>query len=141
MNGRPKKMRRMGGCPTISGMRPYGSKTRGQKNEAIFLHYDEYESLRLSDYEGMNQSSAAEVMGVSRPTFTRIYGRARQKIAQSLIEGKVLRIEGGKVHYDNSWYLCSECGSTFNDPSGEGQLERCPLCASVHFSICQQNEF
>ena len=58
---------------------------------------DEFEAVRLADLEGLYQEQAAEEMGVSRPTFSRIVESAHKKIADALVHGKVIRIEGGTV--------------------------------------------
>ncbi len=73
------------------------------------LAFDEYEAIRLLDYDGLNQEQAAEKMGVSRPTLTRIYEKARQKIAQAFVEGKMIVINGGNVQFDSLWYRCTKC--------------------------------
>jgi predicted DNA-binding protein (UPF0251 family) len=59
------------------------------------LKVEELESIRLKDYLKMEQEEAAERMGVSQPTFNRILHEARRKIAEALVEGKAIRIEGG----------------------------------------------
>lgn len=128
MRGRPKRLRRVTNAPIISGVKPYGKGITLKKDEAIFLLYEEYEALRLSDYEKKNQCDSASVMGVSRPTFTRIYISAREKIAQSFVEGKQLIIEGGKVTFDSEWYCCSQCGALFN--LVEENNQNCPICDS-----------
>jgi predicted DNA-binding protein (UPF0251 family) len=56
---------------------------------------DELESIRLKDYLRLSQEEAAEKMGVSQPTFHRIVSEAHRKIAEALVEGKVIRVEGG----------------------------------------------
>ncbi len=61
----------------------------------IFLTLEEFESLRLIDYEGLDQSGAAEVMAVSRQTVGRILKSARQKMAASLVTAKRLTVQGG----------------------------------------------
>jgi predicted DNA-binding protein (UPF0251 family) len=53
------------------------------------------EAIRLADYQGLDQEMAAGMMNVSRQTFGRILAEARAVIADALIMGKVLRIEGG----------------------------------------------
>ena len=63
----------------------------------IILALDDFEALRLADFEGLYQEQAAERMRISRQTFGRIVEAARQKVAQALIEGKTLSIEGGSV--------------------------------------------
>lgn len=61
------------------------------------MSLDEFEALRLADLEGLYQEQAAEQMGVSRATFGRIVVAARHKVAQTLVHGRALRIEGGPV--------------------------------------------
>lgn len=58
---------------------------------------DEFEALRLADLDGLYQEKAAAEMNVSRPTFSRIIASARLKVADALVHGKALRIEGGPV--------------------------------------------
>ncbi len=65
--------------------------------DEVVITLDELESVRLADFEGLYQERAAELMGVSRPTFGRIVEAARRKIADALIHGKLLRIAGGAV--------------------------------------------
>ncbi len=61
----------------------------------IVVTLDEFEAIRLYDFEGLDQEKAAKRMKVSRPTFSRILSSARRKIAHSLVELKALKIEGG----------------------------------------------
>ena len=65
--------------------------------EEVVLTLDELEALRLADLNGLYQEQAAARMKVSRPTFARIIEKARQKVADALIHGKALRLEGGAV--------------------------------------------
>jgi predicted DNA-binding protein (UPF0251 family) len=58
---------------------------------------DEFEALRLADLDGLYQEQAADAMNVSRPTFGRVLETARRKMADALVHGKALRIEGGTV--------------------------------------------
>ena len=69
-------------------------ETQG-KAEQIVLSLDEYESIRLIDFEGMKQEQCAEQMGVARTTVTAIYDSARKKIARMIVEGRPLVIAGG----------------------------------------------
>jgi len=66
--------------------------------EEVVLSLDEFEALRLADLDGEYQEEAARRMGVSRPTFSRIVEVAHRKVADALVHGKVLRIEGGHVN-------------------------------------------
>jgi len=61
---------------------------------------DEFEAIRLADLEALYQEQAAATMSVSRPTFSRIIESAHRKIADALVHGKALRMEGGPVHLD-----------------------------------------
>jgi predicted DNA-binding protein (UPF0251 family) len=59
------------------------------------LLYEELEALRLADMKGYNQAEAAAQMSISRSTFQRILAQARHQVAQALVEGHALQIEGG----------------------------------------------
>jgi len=75
----------------------------------LSLLFDEYEAIRLLDYEGMNQEQAAVEMNVSRPTLTRIYEKARKTLATAFVEGKTILIEGGNVQFEKQWFRCKRC--------------------------------
>jgi predicted DNA-binding protein (UPF0251 family)/DNA-directed RNA polymerase subunit RPC12/RpoP len=104
---RPKRVRIVVNPPVMEGFRPFGVPMKDL--EPVILLYEEYESLRLSDYEGLTQEQSAESMNVSRPTFTRIYEKARRSIAQAFVEGKAIFIEGGNYYTDDFWYKCGNC--------------------------------
>jgi predicted DNA-binding protein (UPF0251 family) len=93
----------------------------------IFLNLEEYEALKLSDYELLTQAEASEIMNVSRPTFTRIYESARRKIAKALVEGCNIRFEGGNTSIVN-WFKCSKCKIAFTITESSGTT--CPICKS-----------
>ncbi|MCR5313681.1 MAG: DUF134 domain-containing protein [Bacteroidaceae bacterium] len=95
---RPKQCRLVEMAPQIAGYTPYGR--RCVSSQPISLRYDEYEAIRLLDYEGMQQAQAAEVMNVSRPTLTRIYDNARKSIAKALVEGLPIEITGGNTEFE-----------------------------------------
>lgn len=130
MSPRMKIIRKVSNPPIIKGFKPYGSELEGQKLDSVNLLYEEYEALRLSDYDMLNHHQASVMMGVSRPTFTRIYASALQKIAKAFVEGKQIAIEGGKVYFDSDWYHCEKCGCYFNNPEKEKPVNNCPLCRS-----------
>ena len=92
--GRPKKTRFIKAQPEVSQFSPRGKPGRPHEIE---LSFDEYESLRLADYKKMPHNTAGKVMGISRQTFERIFTKARNKVADGIVNGKIIRIEGGKV--------------------------------------------
>lgn len=79
--------------PVMEGYKPFGIPMR--ELASVILLHEELEALRLCDYLGMKQEKAADMMRVSRPTFTRIYEKARKTVATAFAEGKVILIEGG----------------------------------------------
>ncbi len=97
--------------------------------DSIDLSIDEYEAIRLADHTGMNHNEAAEEMEISRSTFTRLIENARKKIAEFIIEGKQLQIDGGNIHFRGNIIKCSSCGHMFNT-SFESEISVCPACGS-----------
>jgi predicted DNA-binding protein (UPF0251 family) len=65
------------------------------QEDFVIMSVDEYETIRLIDLEGLTQEESAEQMNIARTTVQRIYNDARRKIAESLVKGKVIKIEGG----------------------------------------------
>jgi predicted DNA-binding protein (UPF0251 family) len=94
--------------------------------EAIEMRLDEYEAVRLSDHLGYDHIQASRIMGVSRPTFTRLIKRARAKLADFLTSGSRLEIRGGQVLFASNVYCCSRCHRPF-PWDGEG-APRCGRC-------------
>ncbi len=94
--------------------------------ERIELHLDEMEALRLADKEGLLQEDAATSMGVSRPTFTRIIGNARKKVATALWEGKALEITGGNIEFSQQSSTCSRCNAEYEGNHDKPDI--CPNC-------------
>ena len=88
---RPCKLRRVEGLPDNNGFSPLVKKS-GQK---VVMTVEEYETIRLIDYRRMTQSECAELMNTARTTVQKIYDEARFKIADAMINGKPLLIEGG----------------------------------------------
>jgi len=129
MKGRPLKLRRVYDIPNYRGFKPIGLKSRTK--DVVLMNFEEYEAIRLSDYELRNQMEAATIMEVSRPTFTRIYKRARQKVAIAFVEGRQIVFEGGKVYIDNDWLRCNQCGCVFTPANQTAEAELCPLCKSI----------
>ncbi|MDD2680123.1 MAG: DUF134 domain-containing protein [Candidatus Omnitrophica bacterium] len=92
--GRPKKYRIVRLDPKISQFSPRGKPGRPDEVE---LTMDEFEALRLADYMGLPQKEAAKSMHISQQTFSRILKRARKDTANALINGNIIKIQGG--HY------------------------------------------
>ena len=88
---RPKRPRCIAARPSIKGFRPRGVEETGE----VILSLEEFEAIRLIDYQGLDQSGAAEIMEVSRQTVGRILKSARYKIAESLVTAKRLTVQGG----------------------------------------------
>jgi predicted DNA-binding protein (UPF0251 family) len=104
---RVKQSRKICQPPIMQGFKPYGIPRC--ELQSVILHFDEYEALRLVDYEGCMQDEAAERMNVSRPTLTRIYEKARKTMAKALVEGSIIVIEGGNVQFEKQWFRCKKC--------------------------------
>jgi predicted DNA-binding protein (UPF0251 family) len=107
---RPVKMRRICQLPAFSLYGPLSKK--GNEDQFITMQVEEFEAIRLMDLEGLDQEQCAEKMNVARSTVQRIYNRARKIIADSLVNGKVLKIEGG------NFLVCD----------GDMEMNRCPAC-------------
>lgn len=103
---RPKCNRRICGIPDKNYFKPRGIPS--SELTEIVLTLDEYEAIRLADYERLYQEEAAGKMNISRQTFGRIIESAHKKIADVLINGKALKIEGGKVSLDKADLQISE---------------------------------
>jgi len=71
--------------------------------EEVILTVDEFEAIRLKDADGLEQEQCAQRMNISQPTFHRIYLEARRKIADVIVNGKALKIEGGtyEIHHQH----------------------------------------
>lgn len=92
---RPCRCRRIRCNPDSNYFKPRGIPL--DMLEEINLTLDELEAVRLADLEGMYQEDAAKKMDVSRQTFGNIINSAHKKIADALLNGKALKIEGGSV--------------------------------------------
>lgn len=93
---RPTRCRRICSYPDHWGFEPLEATA----DQPIVLTLDEFETLRLIDYQGLTQEECAAKMDVSRATVTGIYGSARHKLADALVNGKRLRITGGTYRID-----------------------------------------
>ena len=122
---RPTNNRVIQKPPKVKGFKPIGYF--GSLTQSVKLNVEEYEVIRLLDYESLTQEEAAKHLRVSRPTLTRIYEKARKKVAVALMEANQLLIEGGSFIFKDEWFECSNCRSKFNNP-GDKEIQHCPLC-------------
>lgn len=136
---RRRRLRKVVAPPKFKGFKPFG--TQAESSGAVELLYEEYEAIKLTDYDLLNHQEAAELMGVSRATFARIYETARRKIAKAFVEVKEIRTVYGNVWMDKDWFVCSDCGSQFTFPKNLDE-HKCPLCSSVNIDSINntQNE-
>ena len=92
--GRPKKYRIVRLDPKINQFSPRGKPGRPDE---VDISMEEFEAIRLSDYMGLGQKEAAKSMHISQQTFSRILKKARKSLANGLIKGAIIKIQGG--HY------------------------------------------
>jgi uncharacterized protein len=122
---RPQKCRKIYNPPKMEGFKPYGMQKCNI--EPVILKYEEFESIKLIDYDLLSQDPAAKRMNISRPTFTRIYNRALKTIAKAFVEGKAIEIEGGNFQFEYDWYRCKKCYKLIQ---GKENHSRCKGCNS-----------
>ena len=132
---RKKRNRRIQVPPVIKGMSVFG--VRGRKSNEVTLRLEEYETIRLLDYQHLTQEQAAVHMNVSRPTLTRIYEEARIKVATAFVEGRDLIFRGGDIYFDKNWFKCNSCQASFSNYSAD--TTHCPVCNSS--DLISLNEF
>jgi predicted DNA-binding protein (UPF0251 family) len=126
---RPRNCRRVGSIPESNYFKPRGIPL--SMLEEVILTVDECEAIRLGDLEGLYQEQAAERMKVSRQTFGRIIESAHRKVAEALVKGKALKIEGGNIEMaPMRKFDCYECRHSWELPYGTGRPENCPSCKS-----------
>lgn len=131
--GRPPRVRRVGFIPQVTYFKPAGVPLR--IIDEVRLSVEEAEAVRLKDLEGLEQEQCAEKMSISRPTLQRLLGSARQKIADALLNGKAIRIEGGNFELAMRRFRCSDNGHEWEVPFEAmvaGMPLACPECNSVN---------
>jgi predicted DNA-binding protein (UPF0251 family) len=118
-----RRNRRISMLPPMEGYKPFGIPMR--ELESVVLLYEEFEAIRLADYENLTQEEAAEKMNISRPTFTRLYDKARKCIAKAFVEGKAIAIQGGTYITEDYWYKCQDCHETVSTLKPIRQCRKC----------------
>lgn len=124
---RPKSERIVYEPPLFTEFKPVGIK--GQELDTVRLSLDEFEAFRLADQIGLTHHEAAEEMEISRSTFTRLIEQARKKISDFLINGKMLSIDGGQIHFRRNIIQCQNCGHMFRT-TFDVSITECPECKS-----------
>lgn len=126
---RPKKNRIVGFNPDISYFKPRGIPMLNL--EEVHLTVDERESVRLADLMGLPYEEAGQRMGVSRATFGRIIQNARKVIADALINGKAINVEGGNytIIEERRIFRCVRCHHVWEELHGTGRPSKCPSCS------------
>jgi|SRR5665648_35986 len=106
---RPRKWRKVCCLPENNRFGPLNTAIK--EEQYITMTVDEYETIRLIDLEGFIQEECAEQMNIARTTVQRIYNDARKKLAECLVNGKALMIEGGDYKLcDGDGKSCSRGG-------------------------------
>ena len=119
---RPKKCRRICGLPRADRFGP--EQPGGCAGEPVRMTLDDSEAIRLIDLLDCTQEECAQQMGVARTTVQAVYNQARRKLAQMLVDGRRLEIQGG------DYELCPHSGSCCGKDCGRGQCGQ---------SRCHQN--
>ncbi len=112
--GRPRKTKIIREKPEIVRFSPRGKPGRPDEVE---LSMEEFEAIRLVDYSGMSQREAARSMQVSQQTISRIIRQARRKLADSFINGKIIKIEAAEYTQDEAQNTHRDAQSQAREPS------------------------
>jgi len=135
---RPPKCRRVNFVPDVTYFKPAGIPLRVLAE--VRLTVEEAEAIRLKDLEDLDQGQSAARMNISRPTFQRVLESARKKIADALLGGKAIRIEGGNFEVAPLHFTCPtghEWDVTYEMAMKE-HAQSCPVCnAASSVYLCQ----
>ena len=135
---RPKNCRCVGSMPESNYFKPRGTPL--SMLEEVVLTVDEFEAIRLADLDDLYQEQAAEKMKVSRPTFGRIIESAHKKVAEALVKGKALKIEGGEFEMASMRkFRCTDCQHSWELAYGIGRPEGCPSCKSGNIRRAEED--
>ena len=126
---KPRKKRNVLYPPRTLYFKPYGVPINNLHD--VIITIDEYEAIRLADYKQLKQEEAAKKMNISRPTFTRLIDSARKKVAEAIINGKAIRIEGGSFIFLRNRIRCLSCGNTWEMKGIPNPKLNCPNCNST----------
>ena len=124
---RIKKQRLIQRAPSFTGFKPFG--VQNTTDAEVCITFEEYESIKLCDYDLLKHEDAAALMNISRSTFSRIYESARRKIAKAFVEVCTIRTDGGCTSLYPVWLKCPHCNVSFLETNDE--TNACPLCGFV----------
>ena len=124
---RTKKQRLIERAPSFNGFQPFGNQNTS--HDEVCLTFEEYESIKLCDYDLLKHEEAANLMNISRSTFSRIYESSRRKIAKAFVDVCTIRIDGGSASLYAEWLKCPNCGVSFIKEVDT--TNACPLCGFV----------
>lgn len=128
--GRQKKTRTVESPPKNFRFSADSKKCNSTPEEStVIMRLDEFEVIRLVDKNGYDHAKAAEIMGISRPTVTKLLNKARGKLSELIIDGKTLIITGGSILFSEDVYCCKICKRPFKRESNEPLI--CPICQST----------
>ena len=127
---RPMKLRQVARAPWVTFFKPVGVPMNAL--EGVTLGFEEVEAIRLKDIEEFHQEECARQMGISRATFHQILKSARKKVADALLNGKSIRVEGGSVAFPGARFRCRDDGYEWSLPPGPlpgATSVTCPTCS------------
>lgn len=134
---RPLKCRRVGREPRVRFFKPRGIPL--SELQEVGLTVDELEAIRLADLEGLYQEQAAKKMKISRQTFGNTLASSHRKVAEAIVLGKAVRIEGGAyVMEEKRTFRCSACRHEWTVDDGAGRPGECPRCRSGRIRRARQ---
>jgi predicted DNA-binding protein (UPF0251 family) len=118
---RPRKWRKVCCLPQNDLFGPLNAPINGE--HFITMSVDEYETIRLIDLEGFMQEECANQMSIARTTVQGMYNNARKKLAESLVNGKVLKIEGGDYKLCDGLEKSCGCGGCHRHRCGRDLIK------------------
>lgn len=134
------KCRCVASIPEVTFFKPVGKPYRSL--EEVCLSVEEAEAIRLRDLEGLEQTECARRMNVSRPTFHRVLGAARTKLADAILNGKAIRIEGGTFEMAVRHFYCIN-GHQWDVPFQDmvtNPPQLCPTCDTPNIIPIQPHQ-
>jgi predicted DNA-binding protein (UPF0251 family) len=126
---RPVKLRQVAFAPGATFFKPAGVPMRMLEDVTVTI--EEVEAIRLKDIEDLHQEECAKEMGISRGTFHQILKSAHGKLADAIVDGKAIRVEGGNFAFPGARFRCRHDGHEWALPPGPlpgASSVACPSC-------------